>query len=420
QLVEYFLDEHTDKFKTSSYFEPGDIVLDPFCGSGTTLVQASELGIHAIGIDISEFNSLISNVKVGDFNIFKLEQAVNQITYSLETYLQDKQHQQFEDELKSRLSEFNRQFFPSPEYKFQVREGSIDEEEYSRQKEDEFRKIYAQLIEEFGIQLLQKKQELFLDRWYLKPVRDEIDFVLRFIQEVDDENTKRIIQIILSRAVRSCRATTHSDLATLIDPISETYYCKKHYKICKPLFSMLGKWKRYSKDTIDRLLEFQSFKTATLQHCLTGDAAKADILAALMEHNPTFGKLLKEQKIRGIFSSPPYVGLIDYHEQHAYAYELFGLERRDAKEIGPLSGGRSKLARKKYVEGISSVLSHCKKYLVDDYEVFLVANDQYGLYPKIAENAGMKIVNTYKRPVLARTERNKAAFGESIFQMREK
>ena len=38
QLVEYFLDNHTDKFKTETFFAKGDIVLDPFCGSGTTLV----------------------------------------------------------------------------------------------------------------------------------------------------------------------------------------------------------------------------------------------------------------------------------------------------------------------------------------------------------------------------------------------
>lgn len=42
QLVEYFLDDHTDDFKKEVFFTPGDIVLDPFCGSGTTLVQANE------------------------------------------------------------------------------------------------------------------------------------------------------------------------------------------------------------------------------------------------------------------------------------------------------------------------------------------------------------------------------------------
>ncbi|MCX8520257.1 MAG: DNA methyltransferase, partial [Rhodoferax sp.] len=45
QLVEYFLDNKIDDFKKEIFFQKGDIILDPFCGSGTTLVQAAEMGM---------------------------------------------------------------------------------------------------------------------------------------------------------------------------------------------------------------------------------------------------------------------------------------------------------------------------------------------------------------------------------------
>src|SRR3989338_10406045 len=45
QLVEYFLDSHLNKFKKEVFFKSGNVILDPFMGSGTTLVQSSELGL---------------------------------------------------------------------------------------------------------------------------------------------------------------------------------------------------------------------------------------------------------------------------------------------------------------------------------------------------------------------------------------
>ena len=108
------------------------------------------------------------------------------------------------------------------------------------------------------------------------------------------------------------------------------------------------------------------------------------------------------------------------YEQHAYAYDLFGFERKDELEIGPLFNGQSQEARRLYIKGISDVLNNCKRFLADDYNILLVVNDKYNLYPKIAEFSGMQIINQYKRPVLNRTEKDKGAYSEIIFHLKSK
>lgn len=51
KLMEYLI---------STYTQPGDIVFDPFMGSGTTLVAAKNLGRLAVGIDKLEKNCIIA------------------------------------------------------------------------------------------------------------------------------------------------------------------------------------------------------------------------------------------------------------------------------------------------------------------------------------------------------------------------
>ena len=55
----------------------GETVCDPFCGTGTTLLEAESMGIHSIGIDFDEKMYEISkeNIKANGFNskIFKAD-----------------------------------------------------------------------------------------------------------------------------------------------------------------------------------------------------------------------------------------------------------------------------------------------------------------------------------------------------------
>lgn len=58
---------------------PGDIVLDPFCGSGTVTTEAAALGRHAIGIDINPLALLIAQVKAVPLPIDRLQNDFEQV-----------------------------------------------------------------------------------------------------------------------------------------------------------------------------------------------------------------------------------------------------------------------------------------------------------------------------------------------------
>lgn len=418
QLVQYFLDNHVDEFKTHTYFNKGGIILDPFAGSGTTLVQANELGLHSIGIDISRFNCLISEVKLHDYDFLNLEKEIRTITSSVTTFEAGNNIKSFENELYSDLNLFNTKYFPSPNFKYKVYRKEIDEDKYGREKDKEFLVIYNQLIQKYNIRLIQNMQKTFLDKWYITNIRKEIDYAFGLIKNIKDTKNKRILAIILSRAIRSCRATTHSDLATLKSSQTTTYYCFKHKKICKPIFSIKGMFNKYANDSLFRLKDFTKLKTDDFWHLQSDDSRTVSIFEKIKERNKKFYELLQKQKISGIFTSPPYVGQIDYHEQHAYSYDLMGFNRKDELEIGPLYKGQGIDARKSYIKGISDVLINCKKYLAPGFNIFIVANDKYNLYPAIAEQSGLKIVNKFKRPVLNRTERDKSPYSEIIFHLK--
>jgi hypothetical protein len=420
QLVQYFIDNHTDNFKKSIYFKKGDIILDPFCGSGTTLVQANEMGIHSIGIDISRFNCMITETKLLDYNIASLENEIKKIRKAVANYEADNKINVFENELLARMAVFNNEHFPSPKFKYNIQQGRINENQYAKEKEREFLRIYNSLVKKYNVELNNFSAKNFLDKWYIKNVRKEIDFAFEQIKKIRDVKNKKILAVILSRTIRSCRATTHSDLATLKDPQVTTYYCWKHKKICKPLFSIKAWLDRYAIDTLYRFKTFSRLKTNSYYITIPADSRTVNIFKIVQKNDEEFFNILKKQKIKGIFTSPPYVGQIDYHEQHVYAYDLFGFKRKDELEIGPLYKGQGMEARKSYVEGISNVLLNCKKYLVDDFDVFLVANDKYNLYPAIAEQSGMKIINQFRRPVLNRTERDKSPYSEIIFHIKNR
>ncbi len=81
----------------------GAVVLDPFVGSGTTLLACKERGIDAVGVDAAPLAVFVSQVKTADYNIRELKTIARQIF-----------EKKFERQDLNRVSKFTRQFFSKP------------------------------------------------------------------------------------------------------------------------------------------------------------------------------------------------------------------------------------------------------------------------------------------------------------------
>jgi hypothetical protein len=325
QLVEELFRRHVP---------PRGRVLDPFAGSGTTLVQALESGLDSTGVDVASFNCLLTSVKTREHNPFVLER-----------------------ELRDALARFERG------------EGAPG------------------------------RASTYVRAWFAPTARDDL---LRFRSLVPDYESADVLRVILARAARSARLTTHFDLDFPRAPQREPYWCHKHKRECRPIERAEHFVRRYTLDTLARLKDFAHVRKRREAIVLHGDARAVELSGPF----------------DAVVTSPPYPGLIDYHEQHRYAYELLGLDDLRAREIGAAARGTSKAALASYRDGIAGVLAACRAALKPRGRVVIVVNDRRDLYPEILAASGLVLEQRYQRHVNRRTGRRAGEYFEDVLVAR--
>jgi DNA modification methylase len=311
QLAEVFL---------RRYASPGQLVWDPFAGSGTTLVEANAFGARAAGCDVSAFNCLLMRAKTGSYDPAAL--------------LADVVH------LSDRTVKPKR-----------ARPGS------------------------------------YLRTWFAPQALAEL---LAFRERIAGTEYPELWQVVLSRSARSARLARHDDLDFPAEPVAGEYFCHKHRRVCRPVGEAEKFLRRYVRDAVQRVQEFADARSAESVSVLHGDARLLD----------------PPGPVDLVLTSPPYPGLIDYHEQHAYAYELLGLKRRDSEEIGRGVKG--------YCDDIAAVLARARRALRRGGKVVVVVNDRRGLYDGILSAAGLRLEDRLLRHVNRRTGRRKGEFYEEV------
>jgi DNA methylase len=241
----------------------------------------------------------------------------------------------------------------------------------------------------------------WLSQWYAPRALAEL-LAYRGAAEQVVQPYRDVAKVVLSRAARSARLTTHFDLDFPRSPTKTPYYCMKHKRQCRPVEEASKFLVRYTADTVRRLREF-----ALLRRDRQVVVLHADSRTVRLPCTPN-----------GVITSPPYPGLIDYHEQHRYAYELLALVDRSGEEIGAASSGRSRSALDAYTEAMSEVFDNTASQLERDAWVLIVVNDSKNLYPAILKNAGLVLEERITRHVNRRTGRRAGEYFEDVLLCR--
>jgi DNA modification methylase len=319
------------------HLRPGQTVLDPFCGSGTTLVEAATLGIHGVGCDVSAFHVRLARAKLAEHEHARAQARLHAALARAQLLVPDPS------------------FDPEP--------------------------------------------PAYVARWYAPRAQREL---LAYRAALQPGPGAELAELVLTRAARSARLVPHFDLEAAREPVRAPYHCHKHKRTCYPTPEAMRFLRRYTGDVLQRARSFAACRRPVTSRVLHEDVRSARL----------------PDRIDGIVTSPPYVGVIDYHAQHAYAYALLGLPERSGEEIGSARRGSTRAAVRAYVDDMAAALAAAARPLPAGAPVVIVVNDRRRLYDEILERAGLRLESRLLRHVNRRTGRRAGEYFEEVLTAR--
>ena len=248
--------------------EPNHWVLDPFCGSGTTLLEAAQIGWNAIGMDINPLGVEIARAKVALVRIEKqsLVEASERLKSSLE----------------------------------RIAENQVFVSSFSKQ----------QINEIGGVRWQQNLPNLnYLRAWFTESVLVQISAILREIDNLPNIAAQPIFRVILSNILRE---------VSLQDPADLRIRRVKLPSENAPAIPLFIKALTSRIETILKARHFlyESAVSAVSIDALLGDTRDCASLISSIYPNIRFDAAI---------TSPPYVSALPYIDTQRLSLAVLGL-----------------------------------------------------------------------------------------------
>lgn len=252
--------------------QPGALILDPFCGSGTTLLEAAHAGWNAIGVDLNPLAIQIARAKIASM-------AIPLSELHKQTELQ-----------KGRLSERigNRKF-----------DSRFSEKDINAIGGDGWEKHFSDFC--------------YLSSWFTKSVLVQLAAILEDISSLESEYMKLILHTILSDIVRE---------VSLQDPGDLRIRRRKSPTENAPAIPL------YLDAVASKIMMISRARQHLPKITTTQEALHANICqdAPLVKAHPMIGKF---HIFDAAITSPPYATALPYIDTQRLSLVLLGLIKAD-------------------------------------------------------------------------------------------
>ena len=332
-----------------NFSQPGDLVLDPFGGSGVTVIEALILGRRGIHVDINPHSIFLVENLVSPVNLQKLSNAYEEIRAE---FLKSVPNSKKEIERALRL-------YPYPK----------------------------------GVSLPSNSDVDSVEQLFSPKMLAQLAFLKSLIMKVRDKQIRGTLLLMFSGALNKLNLTYHASAGRSAGRGDSAIFKYYRYRIAPEpgvlnvMDVMNGRFKKVikAKREIAPLINAQTLKNIRV---VKGDAADLS--------------MIESESVDYIYADPPYGSKIPYLDLSVMWTSWLDLPVSDADlKAEIIEGGEAKKSKTKYFELLAKSITEMYRVLnFDRWMSFVFAHDEPAYWHAIinaAENAGFEYAGVIKQ-----------------------
>ncbi len=332
-----------------SFTQPGDVVLDPFGGSGVTAIEALILGRKAINIDLNPLSVFIVKSLLAPINLNRFAEEYRRIKSNLERN--------------------------APRTKSEV-EVALEKYPYPK-----------------NIDLPKNSDVAKVEQLFSREQLAQLAYLKHLIKKVDDDGIQKALLLMFSGLLNQINLTYHASGERSVGRGDSSMFRYYRYRIA-PKPSML--------DVIERFdLRFRSVLAAKKELALFIRPESLDNFQCY-QGSATDMENIKDESVDYIYTDPPYGAKIPYLDLSIMwnAWLDLPVDSQDY-DLEVIEGGEQKKSKDAYASLLGQSISEMFRVLkYDRWMSFVFAHKDpefWHLIMEAAERSGFEYVNSVKQ-----------------------